>query len=177
MRRAVAGFSCPECGSRRLIRRDQTVRRFRTPPMGSKPVRVELAVQRVERCSCAGGRQVKVAFADERRSYTRAFELCALEFSRHMTILDVARHLGVGWALIKDIQKRYLKKRLSRPRLRRLRQRAIDEIIIGRGHRLLRLPDLHGTARGDQQQGQDRETTGLRLPRPRVLRARDPRYT
>jgi len=54
-----------------------------------------------------------------------------------MTILDVARHLGVSWDVIKDIQKRNLKKRFSRPKLRKLKQIAIDEISIGRGHHYL----------------------------------------
>jgi len=42
-------------------------------------------------------RQVRVAFANPRRSYTHAFERYALELSRDMTIQDVAAHLGVGW--------------------------------------------------------------------------------
>ena len=46
-----------------------------------------------------------VAFADPRRSYTRAFERYALELSRCMTIQDVAHHLGVSWDLIKEIYK------------------------------------------------------------------------
>jgi transposase len=54
-----------------------------------------------------------------------------------MTIRDVARHLGVGWDMIKDIQKRYLNKRFSRPNLNKLKQIAIDEISIGKGHRYL----------------------------------------
>ena len=54
----------------------------------------------------ASCRQVKVPFADPRRSYTNAFERYALELSRRMTIRDVAKHLGVGWDMIKDIQKR-----------------------------------------------------------------------
>jgi len=87
--------------------------------------------------ACQIIRQVKVAFADVRRTYTRAFERYVLELSRHMTIRDVARHLGVGWDMIKDIQKRYLNKRFSRPNLKKLKQIAIDEISIGRGHRYL----------------------------------------
>jgi transposase len=43
-----------------------------------------------------------------------------------MTILDVARHLGVGWDIVKDIQSRYLTRRFARPKLGRLRQLAID---------------------------------------------------
>jgi transposase len=80
---------------------------------------------------------VPVGFADERRSYTKSFERYVLELSRHMTIRDVARHLQVGWDVVKDIQKRSLSKRFRHIRLKHLRQIAIDEIAIGRGHRYL----------------------------------------
>ncbi len=49
----------------------------------------------------------------------------------------MARHLGVSWDVIKDIQKRSLKRRLARPKLHKLKQIAIDEISIGKGHRYL----------------------------------------
>jgi transposase len=106
-------------------------------PIGSKPVWIELAVQRVFCLLCQVVRQVKVNFAFWRRSYTRAFERYALELSRHMTIKDVARHLEVSWDVIKDIQQRSLRKRFARPRLHKLKQIAIDEITIGKGHRYL----------------------------------------
>ena len=90
--------------------------------------------------NCARIRQVRVGFADERRTYTQVFERYALELSRHMTILDVARHLDVGWDLIKDIQKtRSAASASLRPKLKDLRQIAIDEIAIGKGHRYLTL--------------------------------------
>ena len=50
-----------------------------------------------------------------------------------MTILDVARHLNVGWDLIKDIQKRDLSRRYSKPKLKHLRHIAIDEIADRQG--------------------------------------------
>ena len=78
-------------------------------------------------------RQVEVPFADPRRSYTRSFERYALELWRRMTIRDVARHLGVGWDLIKDIQKRDLSRRFAKPKLKHLRHIAIDEIAIAKG--------------------------------------------
>ncbi len=40
---------------------------------------------------------MKLAFADPRMSYTHAFERYALELAQHMTIKDVAHHLGIGW--------------------------------------------------------------------------------
>jgi transposase len=77
-------------------------------------------------------RQVKLAFAAERVSYTKSFERYVLELSAYMTIQDLARHLGVSWDLVKGIQKRHLRKKFARPKLRNVRQIAIDEIHIGR---------------------------------------------
>jgi transposase len=54
-----------------------------------------------------------------------------------MTILDVAKHLFVSWDSIKDIEKRYLKKKFSHPRLRDVSSIAIDEIAVTKGHRYL----------------------------------------
>jgi transposase len=80
---------------------------------------------------------VPVGFADERRSYTKAFERYVLELSQRMSIRDVARHLQVGWDVVKDIQKRSLSRRFRHISVKHLRQIAIDEIAIGRGHRYL----------------------------------------
>jgi transposase len=80
---------------------------------------------------------VKLSFADPRRSYTRSFERMALELSRRMTIKDVALHLHVSWDVIKDIVKRHLGRRFASPKLKKLRQIAIDEISIGKGHQYM----------------------------------------
>jgi len=128
---------CGHCGGRAVTREGVVVRRFRALPVGQGPVWLEVPVQRLWCASCGRTRQVKFAFADERRTYTHSFERYALELGRHMTIQAVARHLGVSWDVIKDIQKRSLLRRFARPRLKRLRRIAIDEISIGRGHRYL----------------------------------------
>jgi|GEM_PF-4588579 len=57
--------------------------------------------------------------------------------SRSMTILDVARRLGVGWDLIKDIQKRDLSRRFAKPKVKHLKSIAIDEIAVTMGPRYL----------------------------------------
>jgi hypothetical protein len=57
--------------------------------------------------------------------------------SRNMTILDVSRHLKVSWDMVKDIQKRFLKRRFAKPKLKKMRVIAIDEIIIDKGHQYL----------------------------------------
>ena len=130
-------LQCSSCQSRKIIRRGKVDRKFRSLPIGRKPVWFSLAVQRVECLVCGLVRQVKIGFANPRRSYTKSFERYALELSKYMTIQDTARHLGVSWDVIKDIQKRYLQKRFSRPKLKKLKEIAIDEISIGKRHRYL----------------------------------------
>lgn len=130
-------FRCSHCRSCQVMKSGQVSRRFRSLPIGGKPVWIELPIQRLWCIACGKTRQAEVAFADERRSYTHAFERYALELLQHMTIKDVAWHLGVGWDMVKEMQKRRLQRRFAKPKLRHLKHLAIDEISIGRGHRYL----------------------------------------
>jgi transposase len=130
-------YRCSACGSPQVQSRGQVERRFRMVPIGSRPTFVVLPIPRVECQACGVVRQVKIPFADVRRSYTSCFERYALDLGRRMTIKDVARHLGVSWDVIKDIQKRDLARRFAKPKLKHLRRIAIDEISIGKRHRYL----------------------------------------
>jgi transposase len=128
---------CSACGSREVTHRGHAERHFLTLPIGTRKTSVVLPIPRVECRACGRVRQVKVSFADPRRSYTRSFERYVLELSRRMTIKDVAHHLDVGWDTVKDIQKRDLSRRYAKPKLKHLRAIAIDEIAVARGHRYL----------------------------------------
>jgi transposase len=130
-------LQCPACGSREVTAHGHVTRLFRGLPIGSKVTRVLLPIPRVECQACKVTRQVAVPFADPKKHYTRSFERYALELSDHMTIQDVAQHLGVSWDTIKDIQKQDLQRHFSKPRLHKLRQIAIDEISVGKDHRYL----------------------------------------
>ncbi len=130
-------YRCSACGCRQVISRGQVERRFRSLPIGGRATFVVFPIPRVECQACGVVRQVEVPFADPRRSYTKAFERYALELSKRMTIRDVAVHLGVGWDVIKDIQKRDLSRRFAKPKLKHLRAIAIDEIAVAKGHRYL----------------------------------------
>jgi len=127
-------YRCPVCGSDDVIGRGQNFRRFRTVSIGGKSVYLMLAVPRVECHDCGVVRQVKIGFVDPRVSYTKAFQRYALELSQYMTIKDVAEHLGISWDVIKEIQKTDLQRRFDRPKVKHLRQIAIDEISTAKGH-------------------------------------------
>jgi len=130
---------CAACDSENVWRQGSVRRSFHTLPIGGRRVTLQAEIPRLLCHDCGKTRQAPFDFADPRRSYTKSFERYALELSRHMTIKDVAVHLGVGWDVVKDIQKRYLQQKFSKPKLKHLKQIAIDEISVGKGHRYVTL--------------------------------------
>ncbi len=128
---------CVACGSRKVIRKGGRTRRFRGLPVGRRPVWIQLRVPRLGCKACGTVRQAEITFAPGQRSYTKRFARYILDLARHMTIYDVACHVGVSWGLVKEIVKAALQRRFGRPRLRDLKRIAIDEISIERGHRYL----------------------------------------
>lgn len=128
---------CSACGSAEVVFRGATERRIRTLPVGGKPVWFALAVPRVACRVCQAVRQVEIGLAETRLSYSKSFARYALDLSRLTTIKGVAMHLGISWDVIKEIQKTDLQQRFAKPKLKHLRQIAIDEISVGSGHRYL----------------------------------------
>lgn len=128
-------YCCSHCGSQEVVSRGTTLRRFRVVPLGTKWVFLEYAVPRLHCFSCDRTRQPVIPFADPKKHYTKAFARYVLELSQSMTIQDVADHLGISWDTVKDIQKAHLTTHYAKPRLKDLRQIAIDEISVGKGHR------------------------------------------
>ena len=130
-------YRCSACGSQRVNRHGVVPRVFRTVPIGRKVVKLCFQVPRLGCSACGARRQAKLEFADPMRHHTRSFARYALELSSHMTIQDVADHLNVSWDVVKEIQREYLQRHFARPKLKHVRQIAIDEISIGRGHRFV----------------------------------------
>jgi len=53
------------------------------------------------------------------------------------TIKDIAMYVGVSESMIRGNDKRYLKRNFGRPKLKRLKVLAIDEIYIGKAKKFL----------------------------------------
>jgi transposase len=128
---------CSHCGSDELWAQGGVERTFQTLPIGMQPTLIHFKVPRVWCGTCDTNRQVKIGFADPKKGYTRSLERYALDLSRHMTIQDVADHLALGWDTIKEIQAKHLQRNFGKPKLHKLKQIAIDEINVGKGHRYL----------------------------------------
>lgn len=139
VRKHPGKLRCPECDNHRVILKGTRRRTFKSVPIGKKAIFLVVAVQRVQCNDCQCLKQIKLGFADPKKRYTRAFARYVLELSNHMTIYDVAHHLNISWDTVKEIQKEYLSKHFSKPKLADLKQIAIDEISIGKKHRYLSL--------------------------------------
>jgi transposase len=53
------------------------------------------------------------------------------------TIKDVSNHTGLAWHTVKEIERRYLNRHYSKPRLIDVRYLAIDEFAVQKGHRYM----------------------------------------
>jgi transposase len=132
-------LKCPACGSAHVHIDEWCPRRWRTLPIGSKMVWIEMNVPKVKCQQCGAKRRVKLGFAEPKRQHTKSFERYAVELLQFMTPQDVSWHLGISWDVANDIQKRRLGKRFARPKLKRLKEIAIDEIYLGKKHKYITL--------------------------------------
>ncbi len=131
----ISKCQCSACGSSKVDPRGTVTRFLKTVPLGKKTIELEVIINRLECNDCGVIRQEHLSFADERRTYTHAFEHFVLALSKRMTIKDVAIYAQTSWDIVKDIQKRYLNRKFGKPRLKHLRYIAIDEINIGHGYK------------------------------------------
>ena len=125
---------CPQCGSRHIIGSGTVARRFRSVPIGSKPVWIKMKVQRIKCKVCHCVRQEDIHFVTGKRCYTNKFSRYVLELSRIGTIQDVARFLHISWDTVKEIQKQDLKRRYSDPDISGVRRIGIDEFAVAKGN-------------------------------------------
>ena len=130
---------CPVCGHAHVHVVERFPRRWRTLPIGARCVWIEMEVPRVECQQCGARRRVAPTFADPKRRHTRSFERYVMELLQFMTPQDISWHLGISWDLAYDIEKRRLGKRFARPKLKKLKRIAIDEIHLGKRHRYITL--------------------------------------
>lgn len=129
--------TCPCCGSAKVWRKGGKTRRFRSVPIGKKSVTLIIEVPRVHCLDCGALKQVHLTFAKEHKRYTRFLATLALDLLQFMTCQDVARHLGMTWDTVREIEKENLGRHFAKPALKDVTHIAIDEIAVGKGHQYL----------------------------------------
>lgn len=126
---------CPCCGGSRVGKHGIMHRVVHNLPFGSKRCFLSLSVQRYRCSDCGKTWQDNIPFIRGETRHTYRFSRYVLDLLRMGgTIKSVSAHLGVSWSWVKDIHKRYLKGKYSRPDLRGLRHIGIDEFAVRKGH-------------------------------------------
>ena len=125
---------CPHCQSRNVIRFGHKIRVIKLIPFGSKLTLLKLKTHRIKCKGCGNILWIKLPFLIGKSNCSRSFirymtGLCCL-----MTIKSAAGLLHVGWDLVKDHHKEYLKKRYRKRGWKRIRYIGIDEFSIKKGH-------------------------------------------
>ncbi len=125
---------CPGCGSFDVVRRGTRPRQLHAPPVGMRRTELRIHAPRVWCRQCCTMRTIRLPGVVPGKNHTHSFARLAVDLRKMMTIKDTARYLGVSEHMIRDIDKNYLQRKFAKPRLRDLRQIAIDEFSVASGH-------------------------------------------
>ena len=132
MEAPLSCHKCPKCGDRDVIHRGTFDRVVRAPRIGLD--RTVLFIQ-APRLECRRWQQVLNAALPQIEphcNYTKSLARLVVDLRKMMTIKDVAHYVGVSDTMIRGIDKKYLKRKFAKPRLRHLEIIAIDEIYVGK---------------------------------------------
>jgi transposase len=129
---------CSVCSSWDVIQKGYCWRQLRVLPVGRKPVLAVVKMRRFFCRECGRIRYENLMIADRKKHYTHTFESYVMDLCGVMTIQDVARHLGLNWRTIKEIDCKRLRRNLPKEKdLKELRFLGVDEVSVRRGHRYL----------------------------------------
>jgi transposase len=103
-------------------------------PWGKMPCFLHLTVTRIFCHDCCRCSWPTLDFVQGKQRMVSAFVRYVLDLIALGTILGVARFLGVGWDLVKNIHKEHLKKKYQEPLFSELEYLSIDEFSIRKGH-------------------------------------------
>lgn len=126
---------CPHCGHKHVIKYGVVHRKLHALPVGPKRQYLQLSIQRYQCKECGKVFQEEIPFCHGNASYTVRFAAYVIDLLRiDGTISNIAKHLGIGWDMVKDLHKAYLKRRYSKPSLSKVKRIGIDEFAVRKGH-------------------------------------------
>jgi transposase len=124
---------CPVCESFDVARREIGRRDIIGLKMGTKKVVFVAPVFRLDCADCAANQREGLSFVEKWARHTKAVSRTVIELRGDMSISAVAKWIGLDWRAVKEIEKRHLKTKFRRIRLRDVRIIGIDEIHVGNG--------------------------------------------
>ncbi len=106
-------------------------------PVGHRKVELVVKIPRLQCKKCGAIKQPALNFADPKKHYTKSLKRYVADLCQIATIQDVAALTGLGWDTVKEIHKRYLRKKRKTYRLEKVRHVAIDEVYLGKKRKFI----------------------------------------
>lgn len=114
-------------------------RTLRSVSIGLKPVVLKVKVPRWRNTTTGEEFEQSPPFAHAYTKITHALGRLIVDLARFMTLVDVARWLGLSWDTVKTVVQRRLEKDYRRIGYRHVRHIAIDELYLGKTRKYVTL--------------------------------------
>jgi transposase len=126
-------FYCDFCSSSKVRLEALRVRQIQALPYGLKKTYFEFTIHRIYCLKCKRRQSEKIPFLSHPKSrITQALERTIIELRSEMSISAISKYFDLDWRTVKNVEKRYLKKKFKRIRLKNVRIIGIDEIFVSR---------------------------------------------
>ena len=123
---------CTACGSRDFTAVVVKERRIKGVPVGTKQTVFIIVIRRLRCHNCGCERQEAITCIPAPKvKYTKTLARSVIELRKKMSIKDVANFFGLHWGTVKDIEKKYLKKKFRTIRLKDVEIIGMDEFYVG----------------------------------------------
>ena len=126
--------TCWVCGEKASRIHQYTHRRIRDLCLCEAEVHLNVQYRKIECKKCDSIRVEHHDFVEPYARVTHRLGRYVYELCKHMSIRAVAKHVGLDWKTVKEIDKHFLEKEYGQTQWEGLRLLAIDEISIRRGH-------------------------------------------
>ena len=114
-----------------------TIRSVRDLPLAGARTELLVPVRKLRCPRCCGIRNEHHEFLTPYRRSTVRFERAVADLARVLSLEHVARHFGLDWDTVKEIDKRRLTEEVGTPSYDGLRLLAVDEFAVHKGHRYM----------------------------------------
>ena len=128
---------CHACGSQAGRIQQREVRAVRDLNFGSARVVLRCTYRKVWCQQCSQVAVEDLDLFDPYQRVTRRLARAVHELCKVMTVSDVARHYGLDWKTVKNIDKAFLEDQYGQTDYEGLRLLAVDEIAIKKGHQYM----------------------------------------
>ncbi|HUU91067.1 MAG TPA: ISL3 family transposase [Phycisphaerae bacterium] len=138
---------CHACGRQAGRIQQREVRAVRDLNFGSARVILRCTYRKVWCRQCSQVVVEDLELFDPYRRVTRRLARAIHELCKVMTVSDVARHFGLNWKTVKNIDKAFLEDQYGQTDYEGLRLLAVDEIAIKKGQQYMTVVIDHITGR------------------------------